>query len=125
MAGGLRFRSESTLVSSKGTNYTVAGSPITIVPASTIAGSPLSGIQRAGIYKVVIEAIAATTIQFQDSGPNILSAQFSLGALGFFILDVPINGDPWWQATQAGLGLQLLLTGTGPVAADIWWAPGA
>jgi hypothetical protein len=111
---GLRFRAETTLVSSKGTNYTVAGSPITIVPATQVVG-----IQRLGIYKVVIETIAAATIQFQDTGANLISAQFSLGALGFLILDTPINGDPWWQCGQ-GLGLQMLLTGTGPVAADIW-----
>lgn len=118
MAGGLRFRSEAVLVSSKGTNYTVAGSPITIVPASSVGL-----LQRVGIYRVVIEAIAATTVQFQDTGSNVLSGQFSLGALGFLILDTPINGDPWWQGGQ-GLGIQLLLTGTGPVAADIWYGMG-
>jgi hypothetical protein len=120
MAGGLRFRSEAILVSSKGSNYNVGASPITIVPTTQLVG-----VQRAGIYRVVIEAIGAATIQFQDTGANLISGQFSLGALGFFILDIPINGDPWWQATAAGLGLQLLLTGTGPVAADIWWAAGA
>lgn len=119
MAGGLRLRSESQLVSSKGTNYTTGASPITIIPASQVVG-----IQRVGIYKVAIEAIGAATFQFQDTGANLLSAQYSLGPLGFFILDTPINGDPWWQG-GVGLGLQLLLTGTGPVAADIWVAFGA
>jgi len=115
MAGGLRLRSESTLISSLGTNYTVGGSPISIVPASQVQAN-----QRVGIYKCIIEAIAATTIQFRGTdGTTLLSAQFSLGALGFFILDTPINGDPWWQA-PSGQGIQLVLTGTGPVAADIW-----
>jgi len=120
MAGGLRFRSEAILVSSKGANYTVAGSPITIVPTTQLVG-----LQRAAIYRVAIEAIGAATVQFQDTGANVISAQFSLAALGFLILDTPINGDPWWQAAAAGLGLQMLLTGTGPVAADIWWGAGA
>jgi outer membrane usher protein FimD/PapC len=120
MAGGLRFRSECTLVSSKGTNYTIGGSPISIVPTSQLVG-----IQRVGVFRLIIVAVAATTIQFQDTGGNILSAQYPLGINGALTLDTPINGDPWWATTAAGLGLQLLLTGTGPVAADIWVGFGA
>lgn len=120
MAGGLRFRSEALLVSSKGVNYTVGGSPITIVPASSLVG-----IQRVGVYRVIIVAIAAVTIQFQDTGPNLISAQFPIAANGALTLDTPINGDPWWATTAPGLGLQLVLTGTGPVAADIWYGLGA
>jgi hypothetical protein len=116
---GLRFRSECKLVSSLGTNYTIGGSPITIVPASQVVG-----IQRVGVYRLVIVAVAAATIQFQDTGSNILSAQYPLGVNGAMTLDTPINGDPWWIGGQ-GLGLQLLLTGTGPVAADIWVGFGA
>ena len=119
MALVLRFRSEAQLVSSLGTAYTVAGSPITIVAASLVNAQ-----QRVGIYRCVIEALAgAATIQFQDTGSTVMSAQYSLGVNGFFILDTPINGDPWWQG-GLGRGLQLVLTGTGPVAADIWYGLG-
>jgi hypothetical protein len=117
---GLRFRTEAQLISSKGSNYLLAGSPITIIPASQVVA-----IQRVGIYRLVIVAAVACTVQFQDTGSNILSAQFPLGVNGSFVLDTPINGDPWWQG-GAGLGLQLLLTGAGAsVAADIWVAMGA
>lgn len=117
MAGGLRLRSEAILVSSKGTNYVVGTQVL-------VAASAAVGIQRVGIYRCVIEAIAASTIQFQDTSGGALSGIYSLGALGFFILDTPINGDPWWQAA-AGLGVQLVIGGTGPVAADIWYGMGA
>jgi len=119
MAGGLRFRSEAILVSSLGTPYTVAGSPITIIPASQV-----SGIQRVGIYRMIAVATAAVTLQFQDTASTLISAQYSLIAGGTITLDTPINGDYWWQG-GAGRGIQLLLTGTGPLAADIWVAFGA
>lgn len=117
---GLRFKTEAQLISSKGSNYLLAGSPITIIPANQV-----TGIQKVGIYRLVIVAAVASTVQFQDTGSNLISAQYSLLANGSFVLDTPVNGDPWWQG-GAGLGLQLLLTGAGAsVAADIWVAMGA
>jgi hypothetical protein len=120
MAGGLRFRSEATLVSSLGTPYTVGASPITLIAANQVLG-----IQKAAIYRFIIEAVGAATIQFQDTGGTPISAQFSLLAGGSMVIDTPINGDYWYIASAARLGLQLLLTGTGPVAADVWIAMGA
>jgi len=118
MAGGLRFRPETTLISSGGTPY-VAGTTI-LVPTNQ-----LTGIQRVGVYKAIIQAISAqATIQFQDTSNNSLSSVFTLAILGFLTIDVPINGDPWWQTTVAGRGLQLVTTG-GTVAADVWVAFGA
>jgi len=110
---GLRFKPETTLVSSLGANYTVGA--ISIIPAASVQGN-----QKVGIYKCIIQAIAAATVQFRGTdGTTLLSAQFSLGAGGFLIVDTQNNGDPWWQA-PSGQGIQLVLTGTGPVAADIY-----
>jgi len=117
MAGGLRFRPESTLITSGSTPY-AAGTKI-LVPTSQV-----TGIQRVGVYKAIIEAITAATFQFQDTSGTVLSSIFSLGSLGFFIIDTPINGDPWWQTGGGGVGLQLVTTG-GNVAADIYIGFGA
>ena len=110
MAGGLRFRSEANLVSSLGSPYLLAGSPLQIVPALTQANTPLpNAIARIGVYRLVIEALVTATIQFQDNlvggspATTLLSAQYNLTANGFLILDTPINGDPWWQC-RGGAG---------------------
>jgi hypothetical protein len=120
MAGGLRFRSEATLVSSK-------AAPLAIGTTVLIPASQVVGIQRVGVYRCILQAISAqATFQFQDTTPvtpNVLSATYTLALLGFFILDTPINGDPWWQAGP-GVGLQILTTG-GTVAADIYAGFGA
>ena len=121
MAGGLRFRSEATLISSFSAPFTVAASPIILVPTSQMVG-----IQRVGVYRMIMVAEAQTNFQFQDTAGNPISARYNLSAAGSTVtLDTPINGDPWWQTTVAGRGLQLVLTGTGPVDADIWVAWGA
>lgn len=130
MAGGLRFRSEASLISSLGTPYALVGSPISIVPASKV-----SGFQRVGVYRAIFVAgSAAGTVQFQDTSGNALGMAIPLVASGSFFADTPINGDPWWQTGQGpnfttlpiGVGLQLALTGTGfTVSADIWVAWGA
>lgn len=129
MAGGLRFRSEATLISSASTPYTVGGSPISIVPASKV-----TGIQRIGVYRCILVAGAgAVTAQFQDTSGNPLSMTIPLVANGSFFADTPINGDPWWMtgpnfqfpSYPLGVGLQLALTGTGPISADVWVAWGA
>lgn len=117
MAGGLRFRSEAFLISSKNAPY--AATTTVLVPAANVVG-----IQRVGVYRCVIQAVSGqATFQFQDTGGNQISALYTVPILGFFILDTPINGDPWWQG-GAGLGLQLVTTG-GTVAADVWVANGA
>jgi hypothetical protein len=127
MAGGLRFRTEATLISSYGTALAV-GTTI-LVPTTQIVG-----FQRIGVYRMVLVANAASTFQFQDTAGNPISALYSLTAAGSTVtLDTPINGDPWWMTGPTlakptyplGVGLQLVIGGTGPVAADIWVGWGA
>lgn len=112
MALGLRFRSETVLISSGNTNY-AAGTKV------LVAAAGVAPTQRVGVYSCVINAIAASTVQFQDTSGGALSAIFSLPVNGFLSLDTQINGDPRWMA-GAGLGVQLVVGGTGPVAADVW-----
>jgi len=107
----LRFRPEALIVSTKsfaaGTDAVVAA----------VAG------QRIAVYRCILMGVAASTFQFNDSVTGVLSAQYSLAVGGFFILDTPINNDPWW-ITAAGSALQIIVGGTGPVAADIWYGQG-
>jgi hypothetical protein len=127
MAGGLRFRPEATLFSTFATPQ-VAGTRVLVTAAQVI------GIQRVGVYRMILVANAASTFAFQDTLGNPISATYSLTAAGSTVtLDTPINGDPWWQtgpnfATPnypLGVGLQIVIGGTGPVAFDIWVAWGA
>jgi hypothetical protein len=118
MSGGLRFRNEEQLFSSKGTPL-VAGTQ-TIVPAAALVG-----VQRACIYRYRIQAVAASTYQFQDTGGNLLSTVYSLTLGQIDIERMAINGDYLWQSSAPGLGIQLIVGGTGPINCDIWWAPGA
>jgi len=117
MAGGLRFRSEAIKIAT--TSFPVATTVI-------VATSLLTGIQRAGIYRLILSgnSTTAATFTFQDTGPNAISAVYNLAANGIFFLDVPINGDPWFQATAAALGLQIVVTGA-TITGDIYWAAGA
>lgn len=114
MSGGLRFRAEAT--------------PVIISQAAgtgvIIAASLLVGIQRASIYRAYLAATAASTVQFQDTNNNNISGVFNIAANGFIPFDMGPNGDPLWQAA-AGLGIQIVVGGTGPVTGNIWWAPGA
>lgn len=118
MSGGLRFRSEAQLFSSKGVPLVVGTQ--TIVPASALVG-----VQRALIYRYHIQAVGAATYQFQDTGGNLLSAQYSLPALGIDREIMASNHDPLWASTAPGLGLQIIVGGTGPINCDVWWAAGA
>src|SRR6266853_1994716 len=127
MSGGLRHRPEATLSSSFGTPF----GPGTKV---LITAAQVQGIQRVGVYRMILVANAASTFAFQDTAGNPISATYSLTAAGSTVtLDTPINGDPWWQtgpnfATPnypLGVGLQLVIGGTGPVAYDVWTALGA
>lgn len=136
MSGGLRFRSEATLISSGATPY--AAGTVVLVPAAQV-----TGFQRVGVYRsILVCTTAGGTFQFQDTAANAISAVYTLVANASFFADTPINGDPWWQTggqfraaaigggaptvTQLplGVGLQLVLTG-GPWDADIWVAWGA
>ena len=124
MAGGLRFRAESTPVNppAQGT-YTAATKTYTVGTTVLITAASLIGIQRPGIYRLMLNSVAGGTFQFQDTAGGVLSALYTLAANGFYILDTPINGDPWWQPVAAGLGLQIVITGT--FTGDIYTALGA
>lgn len=124
---GLRFRSEAQLFSSAGTPFAVGTTVI-------VAASLITQIKRVCVYRMVMVANAASTFQFQDTNGNAISALYSLTAAGSTVtLDTPINGDPWWStgpsvmfpSNPLGVGLQLVIGGTGPVAADIWYGLGA
>src|SRR5215469_1193549 len=113
MAGGLRQKSEAIRVTT--TSFPVATT--VIVPTTAVVG-----IQRPGIYRLALSgnSTTAATFAFQDTGANAISAVYNLAINGFFILDVPINGDPWWQVGTAGLGLQIVVTGA-TITGDIYW----
>lgn len=111
---GLRFRSELQKVAT--VSFTV-GTTV-IVPTTALVG-----IQRAGIYRVALNSAAGSTFQFQDTGTNNISAVYTMPANGFAIFDLANNFDPWWQATAALLGLQIVTSAT--VTGDIYWAAGA
>ena len=78
----------------------------------------------ARIYRVILVTGGATTITFQDTGPNAISAPFAFSGAGSLVLDEQISGDPWFQATTAGLGLQLNNSAAVQVSADIWYLQG-
>jgi len=124
MAGGLRFRAEATpvLPPTQGT-YTPATKTYTVGTTVLITAASLIGVQRPGIYRLMLASVAGSTFQFQDTSGGILSALYTLPANGFFILDTPINGDPWWQPSAIGLGLQIVTGAT--VVGDIYTALGA
>ncbi len=124
MAGGLRFRAEATPVAPPAqATYTPATKTFTVGTTVLITAASLVGIQRPGIYRLMIGSVAGCTFQFQDTSNVVLSALYTLAANSFFILDTPINGDPWWQPSAPGLGLQMLTTGT--FVGDIYTALGA
>jgi hypothetical protein len=78
--------------------------------------------QRVGLYKLILQSGAGSTIQFADTSasPVGLSGVYTFPAAGStLILDVQINFDPWWQ-TGFGLGLNLIV-GVAAVVADIWY----
>lgn len=78
--------------------------------------------QLARIYRMILTTNGAVTVTIQDTGPNALSQPFTFGASGGSItVDIPINGDPWWQATAAGLGLQFNASAAVQVSADVWY----
>jgi hypothetical protein len=114
----LRFRSEAIInpLAQAGPpgNKSYAAGVNLIVPA-------LPGL-RVGIYRLVLQSGAGSTIQFADTqaSPVGISAVYTFPSAGsFLILDVPINNDPWWQ-TGLGLGLNLIV-GVAPVVMDLWY----
>jgi hypothetical protein len=124
MAGGLRFRSEAFLVTPPASaTYTVATKSYLVGTTIIVPVASLVGIQRPGIYRLMLNSVAGATFQFLDTAGGVLSALYTLPANGFFILDTPINGDPWWQPSAPGLGIQITVSAT--IVGDIYAALGA
>lgn len=91
-------------------------------PAGTTGVVPASGASYTGIYKIIVTCSATATLQIQDTASNVLSQTFSFGANGGSLaLDIPINGEPWWQAVAAGI--QFVVTGA-TISADVWYKQG-
>lgn len=114
---GVRFRSELT----KSTTVSFPIGTTIFVPITALVG-----IQRPGVYRYILSgnSTTAATYQFQDTSGNPLSAVYNLPIAGLHIVDLPINGDPWFQPALAGLGLQLVVAGA-TITGDIFTQMGA
>jgi hypothetical protein len=116
--GGVTLNSRSQCLHTFGS----AGTATVVLVASNNANI-ISG-QRVGLFRIITTVLAAVGLTLQDSGGNALSGLIQLAANGSIVLDMPDNGDPWWQSTAANPGLQWAQTG-GPttVGFDAWWLP--
>jgi hypothetical protein len=114
--GGVTLNNRSQCLHTFGSG---AGATVIIVPAAS-AGI-LAG-QRVGLFRIITTVLTAVGLTLQDSGGNPLSGLIQLAANGSIVLDMPDNGDPWWQSTTTNPGLQWAQTG-GPttVGFDVWW----
>ena len=109
MALGLHSRLELA----HATDNRAAGGTLAIVSAGTT-------LQVTNLYRMILFVGGATTITVQDTASSALSAPYNFAAAGFLVLDISINGDPWWEAA-AGKGLQLNSSNAVQVSADIWY----
>jgi hypothetical protein len=93
-----------------------AGGTLPVVPAVAA--------QRVGIYRMILTVPSAVTVTIQDTASTPLSEPFAFGASGgTVVLDIPINGDMWFQS-GLGLGVQLAVSAAVQVSADIYWLQG-
>jgi hypothetical protein len=76
------------------------------------------------IYRVLLGIAGSNTLTFQDTGGNPISGPFGFSGGGGLTLDQTISGDPWFQATATGLGLQLVMASATQVSGDIWYLQG-
>jgi hypothetical protein len=77
--------------------------------------------QSAAIYRMILTCAGACSVTLQDTTGVALSQVFAFGASGGSItLDIPVNGDPWWQSV-AGRGIQINQSAAVQVSADIWF----
>lgn len=90
---------------------------------ATIAVVPASTRQRVAIYRMIVGAGGATNLILQDTSPAAISQSFALTGGSFLVLDMSINGDPWWT-TAAGLGLQFANSGSVNLSYDLWYLQG-
>jgi len=77
--------------------------------------------QSVGIFRMILTCNGASTVTIQDTTSVALSQGFAFGASGGSVtLDVPINGDAWWQSV-AGRGIQINSSAAVQVSADLWY----
>jgi hypothetical protein len=100
---------------------TVTGTTITVLSAANfIAVFPAS--YRWAIYRLAVTVGAAPgTLTIQDTVPTSLSQAFQLAANGSIVLDMPVNGDFWWQTANPGTGIQFTMSASTTVGFDVWW----
>lgn len=123
---GLRFRPEAARVTNNGLAF---GAPIVSFPAATtiiVPAAALVGVQRAGLYSMMLSGNSATpaTFQFQDTNNNNISAVYNIAANQFIQMLDKNNFDPWFQPATFGLGIQIVVSGA-TITGDIYWAAGA
>jgi hypothetical protein len=85
------------------------------------AAIPAVAGQTAAIYRMILTCVGASNVTIQDTTAVALSQAFAFSASGGSItIDIPINGDPWWQSV-AGRGISINSSGAVQVSADIWY----
>jgi hypothetical protein len=117
--GGVTLNSRSQLMHAFG-NVTGTAIPV-LTAANFLLQAPNPG-QRCGIYRLITTVLAATTLTIQDTTPTALSQAIQLAANGSIVLDMPDNGDFWWQGA-IGQGIQFTLGTSTTCGFDVWWYP--
>ena len=124
---GVTLNTRMTLLHSFGSG---SGTTIGIINAfgsTAFAGQPAvpAANQKWGVYRMILTVgnAALATLTIQDTGPNNVSGTFQLPINGGVTLPVSENGDPWLQATQNGLGMQLFFGSSVTCGFDVWWLP--
>jgi hypothetical protein len=88
---------------------------------ATIPVIPAVVRQRVSVYRLIITAATpAVTIVIQDTSGAALSQIFQGTATTLLRFDEAPGGDPWWT-TAAGLGVQLVQSGTSQIGFDFWY----
>jgi hypothetical protein len=118
-AGTLNQRSSliHTFGVATGTTLIVVNASGGAAPANPAAN------QRIGIYKLIAVVSAAATFVVQDTTGAAISGTYNLPANGSVVLDVSVNGDPWYQTVNAGAGLQIVLGTSVTLGYDVYWLP--
>jgi hypothetical protein len=97
---------------------------LSVASATTTVVIAAVAQKRAGIYRMILTVAGAQTIVIQDTASTVLSQTFQFGANGGSItLDIPINGDPWWNS-GIGLGIQFVTSTAAQTSADVWYMVG-
>jgi hypothetical protein len=89
--------------------------------SGTTAAIPAVASQSVALYRLILTCVGASNVTFVDTTAVALSQAFAFGASGGSItLDIPVNGDPWWQSL-AGRGISINSSAAVQVSADLWY----